>query len=357
MTTQKKNTGSKKAFLLGFSLSLASTASFASQELTESVEQLVQNVESACPTVWEDLGTKIVSDGLTSALWDSTDTADRDSYITFHLGKASTPSTLTTAQQNQALSDIDIVVADCTAARTALLSKFYSNLPQDVVAAMAGLDYEPGEVVDGFEIGDIRHTGRLQAADGWIFLHGVQTVGSSGSGATFAGSDYRALFELALLWAPNRGTAINWDAGQKAVLPNLNGKVIAGGGSTTIGNEFGLRNRVISLQQLPRHTHNTVLAGHHNHTMGNDTHSHAMRTSTYLGSATPRAGWDYFGDGRPRANYQFTHKSGKTILNDTHKHTLTGAGGHEHSMSNAGNSQPLDMAQPSMQFRVEMKYK
>jgi len=351
-----KNIGSNTAFALIISLSLSSTVSFASQELTESVEQLVQNVELACPTVWEDLGVKIVNEGSTATLWDSSNSADQDSYINFHLSKTSTPDSLTTAEQNEVLSNTDIVVADCTAARTALLSKFYSNLPQDVVAAMAGLDYEPGEVVDGFEIGDIRHTGRQQSADGWVFLHGVQTIGSSGSDATLKGNDYRALFELAKAWAPNTGNEV-WGSGNTVTLPNMTGRTLVAGSSSDIGTTFGQQSMIMTPAQLPTHSHTMNSKGHHNHTVGNDTHSHAIRTSAFEGGGGAPAGWDYFGKARPRPGYQLTFPANKAIISDTHRHTLTGAGSHKHTIDQVGDSQAFELSQPSLRVRVEMKYK
>jgi len=381
--TQKKKIVSTKfvAISLAPLIMLSGIANtLASSTLTESVEQLVQNVEAACPVIWEDLGEKIESE-VSTDLWDASNTSDSAAYIAYHTSKDSTPEELTEEQKTAALSNNSVVIADCTSARTALLSKFYSNLPQDVVAAMADLNYEPGEVIDGFEVGDIRYTGRQTAADGWIFLHGEQTVGSAGSGATYSGDEYRALFELASQWHiasfqpgppeidPVSGLPVVyqianvdadptvWGNNFALTLPDMNGKVIAGGSNADLGKEFGQRTRVISLGQLPTHNHTASNAGNHNHAMGNDTHSHRIRASAYVGSATARAGWDYFGQSRPRPGYQHTYKAEKTILNDTHKHSLTAAPKHTHVINNAGSSQPLDVAQPSIYFRVEMKYK
>jgi hypothetical protein len=90
--------------------------------------------------------------------------------------------------------------------------------------------------------------------------------------------------------------------------------------------------------------------------MDNDSHSHQVRTSAYLGSAGPTSGWDYFGDARPRASYNFTHAVNKSIITDTHKHTIVSNGNHEHTIYNTGSSAAVTFIQPSITFNVEMKY-
>lgn len=356
MTKLRSNTltmaNNRKAFItcfLAFSTSFSAGASDI-PELTTSVEDLTQGVESACPKLWEDLGEPINTE-FTGDVWasapdefsgDDAIEQDKSAYVDSQ-GAAGD------------LTNIEQIAANCTAARTALLSKFYSNLPQDVVAAMSKLDYKPGDSVDGFEVGDIRHTGRRTAAKGWIFLAG-QTVGSASTSATLKGEDYKELYQLARYWAPNAGTSKNWSKGDIITLPNMSGRVIAGGSNSNIGRTFGSANVKLNTWHLPTHTHSMANAGHHNHAMGiAGNHGHKIRTSLFKGSSVTQNSWNYF-EGRARPNYQNTIP-GATIAAGNHKHSLTATGNHKHTISSAGSSSPVGLYQPSMYFRVEMKYK
>ncbi len=330
-------------------LNVVFTATHASEPLTESVEELVQKVEVACPKIWEDLGQEIDA-SLQGSLWDANDPADQVAYLGFLENQNGAP-----ADPVAAPADTATIVANCTAARTALLSKFYSKLPQDVVAAMSSLDYEPGDVFDGFEVGDLRHTGRKTAAKGWVFLEG-QTIGNTNSSAQLAGREYQALFELAKGWAPNTGNEV-WQTGDSVKLPNMSGRTLVGGSSSNIGTTFGRATMVMTPAQLPTHSHTMGAAGNHNHAVGNNTHSHAIRTSAHKGAAGRPAGWDYFGEARPRPGYQHTYVANKTIVAATHNHNLSVAGNHAHTINQTGGSQAFSLAQPSLRVRVEMKYK
>jgi len=330
--------------------------------------ELRSQMERACPAVWEDLGATMDTESLNGDPW-SNNQADKDQFVA--LLQEIIPSS--SAEDRASMSgDMATVATECASHRVALLDALISKTPRDVLLAMdavnKGLNKSIEYLDGGWSTGDVRVTGRMQAQDGWVFLVG-QTVGNESSAAVLKGDEFNELYELAKNWAPNTG-AEDWTAGHLVTLPDMRGRALVGtdnmgGGSANtvgeasadkVGGTFGEETRVLSAAQLPRHKHTMTAKGAHNHTMGNDTHSHRMRTSTYLGSATPRAGWDYFGDARPRETYNFTYVANKTILSDTHKHSLSSAPNHTHAINNAGSSAAVKLSQPSVVFNVEMKY-
>lgn len=70
------------------------------------------------------------------------------------------------------------------------------------------------------------------APTGWLMCTGA-TIGSALSGATYAGDDYKNLFEIVKGLAPNNGSE-NFDENETAVLPDLRRKYILGAGGTVI---------------------------------------------------------------------------------------------------------------------------
>lgn len=61
---------------------------------------------------------------------------------------------------------------------------------------------------------------------GWLLCSG-QTIGDVGSGADFASADYETLFDLIKSYYGNAGTE-DWASGDTVLLPDLQGRVIAG---------------------------------------------------------------------------------------------------------------------------------
>jgi len=136
----------RKSSILFIASSLLTSVTYADELLlTKSVEQLTNDVKLACPNLWEDLGIKM-NDGATSggaSIWGINEAveSDQDDYSTF-------VSNLPNGSSATAdFEDIDRILTHCTSARTALLSLFYSNLPQEVVATayrwILGRRYSP----------------------------------------------------------------------------------------------------------------------------------------------------------------------------------------------------------------------
>ena len=61
---------------------------------------------------------------------------------------------------------------------------------------------------------------------GWLLCSG-KTIGNVGSGADFASADYETLFDLIKSYYGNAGTE-DWASGDTVLLPDLQGRVIAG---------------------------------------------------------------------------------------------------------------------------------
>ncbi len=334
-------------------------------------EKLFGDFQKSCPSIWEDLGSKIneteanaIAQAWSTADPNSTDEnvigiiSDKDQFIQ----QTSAPAPITAAS----------IIHHCTIARTALLSKYYSNLPQNVVVAMQDIDYKVGDIVDGFEVGDIRHTGRSNEAKGWVFLYG-QTIGANNSQATLKGEEYKKLFELAKTWAPNTGSEVWGNSGNSGTvqLPDMRGRVVTTsdnlGGQTKgvlnnlsarkIGGAFGAEKTSLSIANMPKHRHELGKNPAHTHTVGpNGAHSHRLRTSAYAGSGAPQTTWQYF-EGRARPNYQNLIGKGAVETAANHDHSLTSQPGHTHTVTEKGSGQAFLNSQPSITFNVEMKYK
>lgn len=348
--------------ILAFTGLVSLTSHLHSQSLTESVDDLTQSLAKACPKIWEDLGEKMDSD-FAGDPWVQTgddaaalEEADKADYIS-HLASVN-EAPADEAAETLALAEISVIVGHCTAARTALLSKYYSHLPQDVVAAMASLDYEPGEYVDGFLIGDVRLTTRDTPAPGWFFLTG-QSIGSASSSADLSGDDYKALYEIATSWDinleannPDIGT---WGSGGKAIMPNPQGRSIAAHSNpANVGHRWGNNNKTLSISNMPSHNHTAQNVPNHAHTTdwkGN--HSHDLWSSAYAGG-NPGA-YRYF-EGKGRPNYQYTI-FGATENTGSHQHNVNGGGSHTPIINHKGGGAKFSLWQPSIYFRAEIKYK
>lgn len=353
-----------KSILLSTSMVCLSVTS--SAFATSLYDQLKAQVDIACPVVWEDLGVSISETVPTGDVWQG-DTADQNAWVTAY----ALANNISEADANVISGVVAAVASECASFRAALVDELIANTPADVTLALnsAANGTNAGNYLNGaWMVGDIRVTGRAAAAPGWVFL-ASQTVGSSSSAAQLQGPDYLALFELAKSWAPNSGSE-DWAAGDTVTLPDMRGRTVVGadnlGGASAgvvansqadvIGGVFGTESAALSSAQLPVHNHTTSANGAHNHTMGNDTHSHQMRTSAYTGSSTAQSGWDYFGIAKPRPSYQFTLAADKAVRSDTHKHSLTSASNHTHTINNTGSSAAVTFTQPSITFNVEMKY-
>ncbi|MFT6098156.1 MAG: hypothetical protein ACJAYF_000692 [Arenicella sp.] len=330
--------------------------------------ELRTQMERACPVVWEDLGATMDTDSLSGDPW-SGNQSDKDEFEALLQEIIPSASVEDIANMSQ---DMATVATECASHRVALLDALISKTPRDVLLAMdavnKGLNKSVEYLDGGWSTGDVRVTGRMQAQDGWVFLVG-QTVGNASSSAALKGDEFNELYELAKNWAPNAGTE-DWAAGHLVTLPDMRGRALVGtdnmggnsantvveAGADKVGGTFGAEASALSLAQLPTHKHTMTGEGAHNHTMGNDTHSHQIRTSSYDGSSAARAGWDYFGAARPRQTYNFTHVANKAILSDTHKHSLSSAPNHTHPINNEGSSAVVKFSQPSVVFNVEMKY-
>ena len=328
-------------------------------------DQLKSHVDTACPIVWEDLGVSISETVPEGDLWQG-DATDRSAWVTAYAQSEN----ISTADAEVIAGVTAAVASECASYRTALVDELLANTTSDVTQALTAAPGGAGDYLSGaWMVGDVRMTGRASAASGWVFLTG-QTVGGDSSDANLKGAEYRELFEMAKSWAPNSGSE-SWDAGNIITLPDMRGRTVVGadnlGGSSAdiissaqadvVAGTFGNELAPLSAAQLPTHNHTMNAKGAHNHTMGNDTHSHRIRTSAFEGAGGNRpAGWDYFGKSRPRPGYQATFPANKTILSDTHKHSLTSAPNHTHTINNSGNSAAVNFTQPSITFNVEMKY-
>lgn len=358
----------------GLAVVLATTfaGSASAQTLTDDINELTAKVAGACPQQWEDLQTEINSEEA-GDLW--ADQADKDAYLVF---LAVEPS------ETAHLSDNATIAGHCTAQRAGLLNAFMGKLPQNVLTAMSDINYEPGETIDGFEVGDIRHTARPTPARGWVFLLG-QTIGKAGTGADLEGDEYKELYELATGWAQNGGGQPNincaettaegeggtttivvecspaaaidttnwWDDGQVLKLPDMQGRTIVGrvvapttpeeyenptaavknSDAWKVGSEIGAETHTLTTHDMPEHSHTMENAGSHNHNL-----------RVYRGSGGNSLNAIIRADS---IGYAFT---------DTVTHSVTESGSHKHTIRKSGKGEPHSIMQPSMIFNVEMKY-
>lgn len=154
-------------------------------------------------------------------MWNG-DTTDKDTFKTFLVAMmgASAPDS---AGLETMASDPSTAASECATQRIALLDALLSRLPRDALQAMnsvldqlglAALAIEGG----GWQIGDVRITGRPERAPGWLFMNG-QTIGGPGSDAQLSGEVLEHLFNLAKDWFPNTGNE-SWGNGDIVILPH-----------------------------------------------------------------------------------------------------------------------------------------
>lgn len=107
---------------------------------------------------------------------------------------------------------------------------------------------------------------------GWLLCSG-QTIGNVGSGADFTSADYETLFDLIKSYYGNAGTEV-WADGDTVLLPDLQGRVIAGkddmsgtsanrltdqtGGidGDVLGDTGGHETHTLLQSEMPSHSHN-----------------------------------------------------------------------------------------------------
>lgn len=123
--------------------------------------------------------------------------------------------------------------------------------------------------VNGFKTGDMVFSFRKSPEPGRIFVDG-STIGSSGSGANYTGTDYNALFEffwnnLGNTYAPVSGgrgssAATDWSAGKRITMPNMRRRVPVMADDTAparvLGETGGEEEHQLTIAEIPSHTHN-----------------------------------------------------------------------------------------------------
>jgi microcystin-dependent protein len=303
------------------------------------IATLQARLQAACPLQWEALTVEIDPTQVTGDVW-AGDGADRSAFTDFVAAEmgASAPDP---AGLEAMADDLPTVAAECATQRLSLLDALIARLPGDVLRALNAVADELAAALaavelGGWQVGDVRFTGRAEAADGWLFLSG-QRLGADGSGADLAGEDYRELFELARSWAPNSG-AEDFDAGDLVQLPDGRGRALAGAdamggtaaGVLAAGAAPGAATHTLTSAEMPSHSHSMNSAG---------SHTHRVRKVT----------------GPSGANGIDKVESG--FGNDWHSGTVEAAGAHTHSLSSSGGAQPHAIVQPTLVLNVEMKYR
>ena len=339
---------------------MAGTTPLTALAQTSIYDQLKDQMEKACPVIWEDLGITISSVVPVGDVWEG-DATDRAEFETQYAAT----HTVTAAELTLIADTTDAVAAECAAYRIALLDELLDNTPMDVSTALdAASGATTGNYLgDVWHAGDVRVTGRSTPAVGWVFLTG-QTLGSATSGADLAGDEYADLFELAKAWAPNAGTE-DWATGQVVTLPDMRGRALVAadnmGGQAantapdadTLGGTYGSDQVALSTAQLPTHGHTTNNKGNHQHTLGIDgDHKHNLKTSAYQGG---NVGTVTYMTGYGRTNYQNTITQSVQTEGD-HQHSMNSKGSHNHTVNDSGSSAPVSLSQPSIVFNVEMKF-
>jgi microcystin-dependent protein len=110
------------------------------------------------------------------------------------------------------------------------------------------------------------------APNGWLLCYG-QTIGATGSGADVEDAELETLFDVVKVAYGNTATE-SFGAGNTVLLPDLRGRVVAGqddmGGTSanrltatatngvdgdTLGNTGGAEGHVLTVTEMPAHTH------------------------------------------------------------------------------------------------------
>ena len=323
--------------------------------------QLRADMESACPIAWEDLGVAINSALPSGDLWNN-DVPDRDAFVAQYT--ANNPG-LTPGEVQTAADDLTTVATECASHRVALLDELLNQTPSDVSQALTNagdssiLDNANG---NRWMTGDVRVTGRLSAAGGWVFLTG-QTIGSPTSTADLQGDEYRNLFELAKNWAPNSGSE-NWHNDELVTLPDMRGRglygadnmggqsanVLADSAADQIGGSFGQEEVTLTTNELPSHNHTMQNAGNHSHSMSfKSSHSHkthALNNWVYVNPTGSTSSW---------ASPQWSSSGTNSWSAGGHDHNINSNGNHSHTINNTGSGAPVNTVSPGIVFNVEMK--
>lgn len=182
------------------------------------------------------------------------------------------------------------------------------------------------DAIQGVTTGDMKWLFKSTPATGWLVLNG-DSIGDSGSGATFTGSTYEDLYTF--LWtnvsdtyAPvstGRGAsaAADWAAGKTLTMPDASDRALMGVGTTFTESGFTTDGTsTLVADNIPAHTHDagtlaTNSAGAHTHTITTNDQSTdgngAVRSSAGGGTGYSA--------------------SGAAQSNGAHTHTLTGATG------------------------------
>ncbi len=126
------------------------------------------------------------------------------------------------------------------------------------------------QLIGLFETGDIRPSFRSTPPAGWLLLNG-SSLGDTGSGATYTGTVYQALYEH--LWgnlddtaapvAGGRGASgsADWNAGKALTMPDARGRAPIGAGqgagltNRVVGRTGGAETHQLTEAEMPAHTH------------------------------------------------------------------------------------------------------
>ena len=400
---------------MGVLLVLLSTYSMA-QDTTFTT--LLEDVEKGCPEVWHELTVSINPEAYEATV-NPTDffgpSPDQADFETIYQSVYGQPDPITAAEMAAVVASPAAISLACNAHRKVFFETLLSTNTADSDAALEAalgvanaVDFSSRQ----WSVGDLRVTSRATAEDGWVFPTG-QTVGSAASNADLKGEQYKELFEVVKMLAPNNSST-TWESNQAVQLPDMRGRTIFAannmGGSVSpdtnvvldatdagvLGGTFGKDKRVMTQAQMPSHTHSMNSVGSHGHTAGTvgnhahtsnnspshshsmgyaGTHQHRLRSSVFTGSGAGRSDYNYF-EGRARPNYQNLIGTGSVESSGNHKHTvgnggvhnhtINGAGSHGHSIAangnhahtnnNAGGSQAVYSTPPGIALHIEMKY-
>lgn len=148
-------------------------------------------------------------------------------------------------------------------------------------------------------VGDVKFRVSTAVESGWLLVDG-STLGETGSGATYVGASYQALFEH--LWdnvgdtycpvSTGRGAsaAADWTAGKTLTLLDGRGRslLMAGTGPSltarTLGEAGGEETHTLTTNEMPAHTHSQYGSGSNVHS-GSGSLSSADNVTSSTGSA------------------------------------------------------------------------